>query len=127
MKYENYSYYKGEKENPHQYNGDVGKYFWWTIEAHAAERGDRKRKKELSDSMVDYIREKIWDGDGEHDISLEVALIRATEMYKIGVWFRSYITCSRVTLDDAIKANMEDNKRNEQIRKERQSTSSSSQ
>ena len=126
MKYENYSYYKGEKENP--FTGkNSGKAFWWELEREAFERGDRKKKKELSKAMVDYIREKMWDGDGQHDISLEVALIRATEMYKIGVWFRSYITCSRVTLDDAIKANMEDNKRNEQIRKERQSTSSSSQ
>ena len=119
MSYENYSYFKGEKQNPHEYNGDVGKYFWWTLESYAAERGDRKKKKELSKTMVEYIREKLWGGDGQPDVSLEVALIRATEMYKIGVWYRSYVTCSWITLDDAIKANMEDNRLNEKIRIER--------
>lgn len=120
MNYDNYSYYKGEKQNPHQFNGDVGKCAWWNLEYEAALRGDVKKKKQLSKTMIEYIREKIWGGDGQPDISLEVALIRATEMYKMGIFSRDYLTCSWVTIDDAIKQNMEDNKLNERIRKERQ-------
>lgn len=106
MNYENYSYYKGEKQNPFE-GKDFGKAFWWNLESHASERGDKKQKRQLSESMVEYIREKMWDGDGQHDISLEVALIRATEAYKLGIWARSYITCSDYTLDQAIAASKE--------------------
>lgn len=119
MNYENYSYFKGEKKNPHEHNGDVGKSFWWTLESYAAGHGDQKKKKELSVTMIGYIREKMWEGDGYSDLSLEVALIRATEMYKLGIWDRSYLNCSWVKLDDAIKLNMEDNKLNQQIRENR--------
>lgn len=111
MKYENYSYYKGESKNPFE-GKDFGKAFWWELERDAFERGDKKQKRQLSESMVEYIREKMWDGDGQHDISLEVALIRAAELYRLGVWARSYITVGRFSLDMAIKeSRMNDNPR----------------
>lgn len=109
MKYDNYSYYKGEKQNPYE-GKNYGKSFWWKLEREAFEHGDRKRKKELSKTMEEHIREKTLKGDGQADISLEVALIRATEMYKMGVWAQSYVTEGRFTLDMAIKeSRMNDN------------------
>ena len=69
----NYKYYKGEAENPYQ-NKDFGKAFWWKVEMYAAQQNDDKEQDMLSMTMVNYLKEHHWEGDGQHDTSKEEML-----------------------------------------------------
>lgn len=100
-KYENYKYYKGEKDNPFK-TKDYGKAFWWTVESYAAQRNDKKEDGRLSKTMKEYIVEHHWDGDTQHDTTKELALQRATQMYKMGIWCGSYICVKDFKLEYAI-------------------------
>ena len=83
-KYKNYKYYKGEKEYPFR---DFGKAFWWIVELYAIEKKDEKEREVLSKTMIDYIKEHHWEGEG-HDTSKEEMLKRANLLYKKGFWSR---------------------------------------
>lgn len=102
MRTKNYRYYHGEDECPFS---NRGKSFWWTIERYAHERNDNKEKDELSQSMVYYLKEKMWDGDGQHDTTLEEMLKRAGQMYLKGVWSRSYLNSKSYTFQEAEREN----------------------
>lgn len=97
-KYEEYLYYKGEKHNPYE-SKDKGKAFWWKAELYAAENKDRKEKNRLSETIKEYILEQYWEGDTPSDTTRELALQRATEMYRAGVWSRNYICIKDYKID----------------------------
>lgn len=86
----NYKYYNGESKNPYEC-GDLGKSFWWCMEYEAVLAGDKKEADKLSETMVHYIREKMWQGDAHSDTDWGTALKRATELYVKGLWSRNYI------------------------------------
>lgn len=98
---ENFKYYKGEKENPFE-GKDNGKTFWWVVESYAVERKDKKEDGRLSKTMKEYIVEHHWDGDAQHDTTKEHALQRATQLYRMGIWSRNYITTKSYKLKYAI-------------------------
>lgn len=100
--FKNYQYYKGEKENPFE-GKDFGKAFWWTVEMYAVEAKDEKEPNVLSLTMVAYLKEHHWEGDGQHDTSKEEMLRRADELYNHGLWCRDYIGLKRCTFQQAIK------------------------
>ena len=97
----NFKYYNGENENPYT-TKDYGKSFWWKVESYAAERGDRKEADKLSKTMKEYLCEHHWEGDSTPDTTREFALQRATEMYRMGIWSRNYVTTKAYTLELAI-------------------------
>ena len=87
-RFDNYSFFRGEKTCPFT---DFGRRFWWTVESYAVEYGDDKVAGELSPTMWNYLREKMWQGDGQPDTSEYEFKNRAEEMYRNGVWSRSYL------------------------------------
>lgn len=89
MNYKNYSFYKGEDVCPFD---DVGRSFWWRIEKEAALKNDKKSPGELSSTMWNYLREKMWQGDAQSDTSESVFCERAKRLYSLGLWSRSFIT-----------------------------------
>lgn len=102
-KWKNYTYYKGEIQNP--FSGwNFGKAFWWTVEKYAVEAGDEKKPGKLSDTMVAYIRELHWEGPGHYDTTRTEMLERATELYTHGVWSSEYISIKRSTFQQAVKS-----------------------
>lgn len=100
-KFSDYTYYHGEKDCPFT---DVGKSFWWELERYAFENNDEKTKGQLAMTMVFYLKEKLWEGDGQPDTSLKEFLQRAETLYNKGLWYRSYITTKPITLNDVIAA-----------------------
>lgn len=101
MNYKNYSFYKGEKVCPFQ---DAGRCFWWRLELEAALNNDKKNPGDLSSTMWNYLREKMWQGDAEPDTSEAEFRKRAKRLYSLGLWSRSFITTldypiSRVVMD----------------------------
>lgn len=100
----NYKYYKGEAENPYQ-DKDFGKAFWWKVEMYAAQRNDDKERNMLSMTMVNYLKEHHWEGDGQHDTTKEEMLKRADELYNNGIWSRDYIGLKRYTFQQAVEYN----------------------
>lgn len=101
-KYNNYKYYKGEKENPFQ-GKDFGRAFWWQLELYAFEANDDKEKDMLSMAMVNYLKEHMWEGDGQHDTTKEEMLKRADELYNQGFWSRDYIGLKRYTFQQVVE------------------------
>lgn len=97
MDYSNYTYYKGETECPFY----SGKRMWWRIESYAAQAGDKKAAGELSDAMIEFIRERVWQSDSGWDTDWETALKRAKELYRKGLWSASYISERDITIDKA--------------------------
>lgn len=91
-----YKYYHGESENPFAH--DFGRSFWWRVESYAAERKDAKEAGRLSASMINYLREHIWQGDAQSDTTESEFLVRAQELYSLGLWSRSYICIKAWTL-----------------------------
>ena len=89
MNYKNYSFYKGETSCPFN---DEGRSFWWRLESEAASKSDKKNPGELSTTMWDYLREKMWQGDAEPDTSEAEFKERAERLYSLGLWSRSFIT-----------------------------------
>lgn len=89
MNYKNYSFYKGETACPFN---DAGRSFWWRLESEAAANADKKNPGELSSTMWDYLREKMWQGDAEPDTSEAEFQKRAERLYSLGLWSRSFIT-----------------------------------
>lgn len=86
-----YEYYQGEEDCP--FDAGSGKVFWWRIERYAFEAGDQKREGELSETMLSYIREKVWQSDsGAPTTSWETGIKRSTELYRLGEWTPVYIT-----------------------------------
>lgn len=88
MKSENYYFFKGESACPFI---DEGPCFWWRLESEAFSAQDKKKPRELSPTMWAYLREKMWQGDGQADTSESEFKARAQEMYLGGVWSRSYL------------------------------------
>lgn len=101
-RYTNYKYYKGEKEPPFA-GKDFGKSFWWKLESYAFKANDDKEKGMLSMTMVNYLKELMWEGDGQHDTTKEEMLRRADELYNQGLWSRSYISIKKYTLRQVIE------------------------
>lgn len=95
-------FYKAEKESPFLSSGIS---FWWRIESYAVERGDKKERDSLSPSMVSFLKQHMWEGDGQHDTTEDEFHKRATELYKAGVWSRSYINVRSFTWEDVLKEN----------------------
>ncbi len=91
-----YKYYNGEKENPFE-GKDFGKAFWWKVELYAIEANDKKEDDKLSRTMMDYVHDLCWEGDGQSDTTWDDALKRATKMYVKGIWARSHITTKSFT------------------------------
>lgn len=98
----NYKYYKGEPTNPYE-SKDFGKAFWWVVELYAVEAGDEKERDMLSLTMVNYLKEHLWEGDGQHDTTKEEMLKRADELYNHGIWSRDYIGLKRCTFQQAVQ------------------------
>lgn len=100
-RFENYKFFKGEEECPSKMFR-TGKGVWWMIESIAYDNNDDKKKNELSPSMIKYIKEKVWQRpEGYWDTSWEVALERATELYRKGLWDIGYICENKENLDRA--------------------------
>lgn len=97
----NYKYYDGESKNPFE-GKDIGKAFWWKVESYAVESKDKKEAEKLSQTMKSYILEHHWEGDSVPDTTRELALQRATEMYRMGIWSRGYVTTKSYKLEYAI-------------------------
>ncbi len=89
MDYKNYSFYHGEAECPFS---DEARCLWWRLECEAATNGDDKKPGELSSTMWDYLREKMWQGDAQSNTSESEFNKRARELYLRGAWSRSYLT-----------------------------------
>lgn len=89
MDYKNYSYFKGETVCPFK---DEGRCFWWRLESEAAANSDKKNPGELSSTMWNYLREKMWQGDGQWDTSEKEFKERAKRLYALGLWSRSFIS-----------------------------------
>lgn len=100
MDYKNYSYYKGEEKCP--FDGLSGKSFWWELEQYAFENKDEKLAGRLSDTMLEFIRERVWQSDSGWDTTWEIGIKRATELYKKGLWSSRYICTSSANIDEAI-------------------------
>lgn len=100
---QNFTYYKGERRCP--YIKDKGKAFWWKVEKYAFEGDDEKENKQLSMTMVGYLKEHHWQGDALSNTTLEDFLHRAEELYIKGIWSRSYICLKSFSLKDAIREN----------------------
>jgi hypothetical protein len=102
-KFDNYSFYKGEEKNPFTGADSLsGKSFWWDLERYAFEAGDEKLSGRLSDTMLEFIRERVWQSDSGWDTTWEVGIKRATELYKKGLWSSRYISNKEATIDEAI-------------------------
>ena len=101
----NYKYFNGEKENPFK-GKDFGKAFWWKVERYGFEAGDKKEDGKLSRTMMDYIKEHHWEGDGQSNTDMLTALKRATTMYQKGIWSRSFVTVKSFTLARAEKESL---------------------
>ncbi|MGN0237594.1 MAG: hypothetical protein ACI4AK_05865 [Lepagella sp.] len=89
MKFSNYSFYKGEEFCPFS---DFGRCFWWRLESEAVSNCDKKIVGELSPTMWTYLREKMWQGDAQPNTSEIEFEKRASRLYALGLWSRSYIT-----------------------------------
>lgn len=101
----NYKYYNGEAENP--YEGiDFGKAFWWTVESYAFTYRDKKEQDKLSSTMIRYLKEHMWEGDGQPDTAEKEMLVRAHELYINGIWSRDYICCKHYTFQQAVEYSM---------------------
>lgn len=88
-KFKNYSYYKGEDKCPFD---DTGRCFWWRLESEAVSNSDKKNPGELSSTMWSYLRNKMWQGDGQWNTSEKEFMERAKRLYNSGLWSRSFIT-----------------------------------
>ena len=82
-------YYKGENECP--YPQDDGRSIWWKIESYGVEAGDEMDGKTLSSTMVNYIRERVWQSDSGWNTTWNEAIKRAQSLYDIGKWNAGYI------------------------------------
>ncbi|HBC20903.1 MAG TPA: hypothetical protein DC009_02155 [Porphyromonadaceae bacterium] len=82
-------YYKGEKNCPFS---DSGRSFWWHLESESVAHGDKKKTGELSPTMWNYLREKMWQGDAQPNTSESEFHERAERLYSLGLWSRSFIT-----------------------------------
>lgn len=80
-------YYKGEKECP--FNDGRGE--WWIIEYYGVNAGD-KTDKDLSPTMISFIKERIWQSESGCTTTWDEALKRAKELYEKGMWNAGYIT-----------------------------------
>lgn len=98
----NYKYYKGETANPY-ISKDFGKAFWWTVELYAAENGDEKESATLSMTMVNYLKEKMWQGDAHPNTTLQEMLKRADVLYNHGIWSRDYICNKSFSYQQAVQ------------------------
>lgn len=102
-KWKNYTYYKGDIQNPYE-GWDFGKAFWWKVEMYAATNNDEKKKGTLSRTMIAYLTEHHWEGANQHDTTKAEMLERATELYTHGVWASEYISIKRSTFQQAVKS-----------------------
>ena len=84
-----YKYYKGEETCPFAH--DTGASVWWRIESYAAENGDEKLPGRLSRTMIEYLRERVWQSDSGWDTTWDEASKRATIMYNRGIWDPSFL------------------------------------
>lgn len=84
-----YKYYKGEETCP--FANDTGASVWWRIESYAAENGDEKLPGRLSRTMIEYLRERVWQSDSGWDTTWDEASKRATIMYNRGIWDPSFL------------------------------------
>ncbi len=100
--FNNYKYYKGEQNDPYE-GKDFGKSFWWTLESYAAKADDEKERDMLSMTMVQYLKEIMWEGDGQPDTTKEEMLKRADELYNHGFWSRNYIGHKSYTFQQAVQ------------------------
>jgi len=80
-------YYKGEEIDPFV----DGRSVWWKIESYGVYFGD-KTFIELSPTMIDYIRERVWQSDSGWNTTWDEALKRAKELYRLGKWSVGYIS-----------------------------------
>lgn len=96
------NYYKGEPNNPYQ-GKDFGKAFWWKLELYAIEADDEKECDMLSMTMVNYLKEHLWEGEGQYGTTKEEMLKRADELYNHGIWSRDYIGLQRYTFQQAVQ------------------------
>lgn len=87
--YNNYTYYKGEETCP--FPPFSGKAVWWKIESYAAKAKDDKLAGRLSDTMLEYLRERVWQNDSGSTTTWEVGIKRSSELYKKGLWSAKYI------------------------------------
>ena len=102
MNYKNYSFFKGETECPFE---DFGRSFWWRIESEAAFNNDNKNPGELSPTMWNYLREKMWQGDNFADTTEAEFQERVRRLYSLGLWSRSYISEKNCPIYRAVKEN----------------------
>ncbi|MBR1889446.1 MAG: hypothetical protein IJ816_02335 [Alloprevotella sp.] len=79
-------YYKGEDKSPFE----DGRSIWWMLERYAVNAGD-KTNKDLSPTMINYIRERIWQSDSGWNTNWSEALYRAKTLYEQGKWNAGYI------------------------------------
>lgn len=96
MKFDNYSFFKGEAECPFT---DKGRAFWWRVEAYAYLHRDIKKSGELSATMLSYLKERIWQTVSGWTTSWDEALSRAKFCYKRGLWNAGYITDANASKD----------------------------
>lgn len=57
----------------------------------------------LSMTMVNYLKEHLWEGDGQHNTTKEEMLKRADELYNHGIWSRNYIGLKQYTFQQAVQ------------------------
>lgn len=84
----NCKYYKGEGVCPYPAGG---KAIWWSIEFYGVNAGD-KIDGGLSQTMIKFIKERIWQSDSGWTTTWREALERAKELYAIGKWNAGYIS-----------------------------------
>ena len=96
-----YSYYKGEADCPYK---DSGRRFWWKLESYAFNAKDHKEKNALSKTMIFYLQEHMWEGDGQHDTTKKEMLKRANELYNKGFWSCNYISFKRHTFQQVVES-----------------------
>lgn len=77
--------------------------FWWKLELYAIEADDEKECDMLSMTMVNYLKEHLWEEDGQYDTTKEEMLKRADELYNHGIWSRDYIGLKRYTFQQAVQ------------------------
>ena len=123
--YDNYKYYKGylaeyddntsfilEPEKEERAEALYQKYqpldsseIWYRLEFYACNRRDIKEKDKLSQTMIDYIRNKIWDtgnfDDATGSIGFDECVKRCTEMYNKGVWSANYACNPTYSIEDS--------------------------
>lgn len=98
--YKNYKYFKGEDLCP--FDAGSGKAVWWKIEKYAFEAKDVKYHNTLSETMLSYLRERVWQSDsGAPTTSWETGIKRSTDLYKKGLWSAGYICEESATIGSA--------------------------